>query len=157
MSDSTPPKPPADLPPLSSEESIERWTGEERRGDERRDDADTEVEGEAADASPKEDMAAAFDSMKKAAGKLAGKADPALKGASDAMDRTFKGVSENVDAVIDKMDPAIESATKEAKRLAEKLSKSAEPVAKTVQEGIGRFADKLGKWARGDAANGEEE
>ncbi|MFT5357880.1 MAG: gas vesicle protein [Polyangiales bacterium] len=156
MSDSKSPKPPADLPPLSSEESLERRTGEDRRGDERRDVDEVKADADS-DASPKEDMAAAFDSMKKAAGKLAGKADPALKGASDAMDRTFKGVSENVDAVIDKMDPAIESATKEAKRLAEKLSKSAEPVAKTVQEGIGRFADKLGKWARGDEAKSEEE
>ena len=156
MSDSTAPKPPSHLPPLSSNESVERRTGEERRGDdggvaEAKADSETKES-----ASPKEDMAVAFDSMKKAAGKFVAKADPAIKGASEVMDRTLKGVGENVDAVIDKMDPAIENATKEAKRLAEKLSKSAEPVAKTVQAGIGRFADKLGKWARGEAKANEK-
>ena len=139
-------KPPSALPPLASAEP-EREPPASATGA-TGDDVD-----EGNGSSPTEEVAVAFDHLKRAAGKLVAKADPALKGATGAVDQAFKGVSGNVDAVIDKMDPAIENATKEAMRIAGKVAKSAEPMTKQVQAGIGRFADRLGKWARG----GEEE
>ncbi len=150
-------QPPSALPPLSSDAADDTDGDEGEGGAEERDAEEPSTE----ERSAKEEMADAFSHIKKAASKWAAKGDEALRGASESLDEKFepalKGVGEKVDAVIDKMDPAIETAAAETKRIASKVAKSAEPMARQVQEGLGRFMGQLSRWASPDSKPDNED
>ncbi len=111
------------------------------------------------DTTAKDELFEAIDHFKSAAAKLFDKAagSKPVKRVSETIEDVGKKIDPALTSVADKLDPAFDTAAKEAERVISKIGASAEPLAKQLTGELSKLTKKIGETLDSKKAKKQEE